>query len=555
MNPCGAAMSGSSSAPARTMVMCGRGSAVLNSGVPHLGQNLRCMRVPLSASLAKSVVSPVTSNVSVASSTLIAAFPQAQYWQSRHQQARTAIGGPSAVNRTAPHRHPPVIAIVGSSLFAPAIHSVIGPARRRARRLTGAACARETGCKVKQGHGGNGMRTQSSGAWVTCAAAIFTLAAALSWAGAASAATVRAEPYGRTKDGAAVTAYTLTNDRGNSATILDMGATIAAVRVPDRQGRRTNVVLSFGDVAGWEALQHAAIMGRVANRILNGFTLDGVHYPLKPGPTGQTMHSATGYTGYGLRLWQVEPVRRRDGAAISMTLQSPDGDQGMPGNLKIRATYRFTNDNALRLDMTATTDKATPVNLTNHVYFNLGGATTAPVYDHLLQVNSQEIAGAPEIGVVGELRPVAGTPFDFTRPVRLRDRMALALGPQYAMNANPPGTAPLPIPDTMIRHFNLPYSAANGLDRVAATLSDPVSGRVLEVRTVEPSVHVYALPRTPAGARSDTGAPFPLVPALALETQHLPDSPNLPQFPSIILRPGETYRSTTIFTFKTDRAP
>jgi len=372
--------------------------------------------------------------------------------------------------------------------------------------------------------------------------------------GGALAAEVKAAPYGSTKDGQAVTAYTLTNDRGNSVTILDYGATIAAVRVPDRDGKRANVAYSFAGMDGWEASGHAnAVVGRVANRIINGFTLDGVRYPLKPGRGGVTMHSADGYTGYSMRMWKAEPVRSRD--SVTLTLDSPDGDQGMPGALKVRVTYRFTNDNALRLDFAATTDKATPVNLTNHLYFNLLGNSVGPVFDHRLQVNAGQIAGEPGgVGVEGQLRPVAGTPFDFTRPTPVKDRLAMALGPQYVPGPRPPGAEPPPpVPPTHIRNFNLPFFAQNGLDRVAATLSEPTTGRVVEVRTTEPSAHIYVLPRVRGeGVLSDVGKPFTLAPALAIETQHLPDSVNFPQYPSTILRPGATFRSTTIFTFKTD---
>jgi aldose 1-epimerase len=382
--------------------------------------------------------------------------------------------------------------------------------------------------------------------------AVLAATVGLTWCADAMAADLKVAPYGSTADGRAVTAYTLTNDDGNSVTILDYGATIAAVRVPDRRGNRTNVAYSFAGMDGWEASTYGnSIVGRVANRITNGFTLDGVRYPLKPGANGVTMHSATGYTGYSERMWTAEPVTSHD--TVSLTLDSPDGDQGFPGNLKVRATYRFTNDNALRLDITATTDKATPVNLTNHVYFNLLGNSVAPVYDHLLQVNSDQIAGEPNVGVVGQLRPVAGTPFDFTKPTVLKERMGMALGPDYMPGPRPPGSPPPPpLPATHIRNFNLPFFAQNGLGRVAATLSEPTTGRILEVRTTEPSVHIYAPARVRGEVLSDVGKPFTPVPALAIETQHLPDSPNLPQYPSIILRPGDTFRSTTIFTFKTD---
>ena len=374
---------------------------------------------------------------------------------------------------------------------------------------------------------------------------------------AAVAADVKAAPYGSTKEGQAVTAYTLTNDRGNSVTILDYGATIAAVRVPDRNGKRTNIAYSFAGMDGWEASGHAnAVVGRVANRIINGFTLDGVRYPLKPGRGGVTMHSADGYTGYSMRMWKVEPVKSRD--SVTLTLDSPDGDQGMPGTAKVRVRYRFTNDNALRLDFSATTDRATPINLTNHLYFNLLGNSVGPVFDHRLQVNADQIAGEPGgVGVEGQLRPVAGTPFDFTKPTPLKERMAMALGPQYVPGPRPPGAEPPPPPPppppTVIRNVNLPFFARNGLDRVAATISEPTTGRVVEVRTTEPSAHVYVLPRARGeGVLSDVGKPFTLAPAIAIETQHLPDSVNFPQYPSTILRPGEAFRSTTIFTFKTD---
>lgn len=380
--------------------------------------------------------------------------------------------------------------------------------------------------------------------------AVLGTAVAIGWCNWAAAAEVKVAPYGVSKDGHKVTAYTLVNDSGASATILDHGARVAAIRVPDRNGKLGNTVMSFADMRGWESLgYYNTIVGRVANVILNGFTLDGVRYPLKPGPNGVTMHSATGYTGYGERMWAVEPIRRSDGAAVTLTLDSPDGDQGFPGHVKVRVTYRFTNDNALRLDFSATTDKATPINLTNHLYFNLNGNSTTPVYDHDLQVMSDRIAPLnPATG--GEIGPVAGAPYDFTKPTPLRERLGLALGPEYAT----PGRS-LPVPPTMLRIFNLPFFADNRLDRVAARLHDPASGRVLEVRTTEPSVHVFTPLSVPGDHLSDVGKPFTRAPSIALETQHLPDSPNRPEFPSVILRPGQTFRSTTIFAFKTDANP
>ena len=369
----------------------------------------------------------------------------------------------------------------------------------------------------------------------------------------ASAAGVASAPYGVTKDGRGVTAYTLTNDTGASATILDYGGAVSAIRVPDREGRLGNVVMSFADIAGWESMGHAnSIIGRVANRITKGFTLDGIYYPLQQtGAQGTTMHG--GPPNYATRIWTVAPVKRSDGAALTISLVSPDRDQGFPGTVTIAATYRFTNDNALRLDISATTDKATPLNLTNHIYFNLAGNSVVPVYDHELQVMTDRVANA-EIGgqAKGPFALVAGTPYDFTKPTAIKERLALARGPEYADQT----TAP-PVPAGMVRSFNIPFWLRDGdnrLDRVAVRLHDPLSGRVLDVRTTEISPHVY----TPALVRgdylSDAGKPFTRVPSIAIETQHLPDSPNRPDFPNVVLRPGQTFRSTTIFSFTTDKA-
>jgi aldose 1-epimerase len=395
----------------------------------------------------------------------------------------------------------------------------------------------------QQAASGEKTMTKRATSWMTTAAVLV-------WGAGAMAAEVQIAPYGVTKDGRAVKAYTLINDQGASATILDYGATVAAIRVPDRAGVLGNTVMAFSDLAGWEGLGHGnAILGRVANRITNGFTLDGVRYPLTPAANGTTMHSGPGH--YGQRVWIAQPVRRQDGAAITLNLDSPDGDLGFPGHVKVTATYRFTNDNALRLDMSATTDKATPINLTNHIYFNLNGNSTTPVSDHILQVMTDRVATATVGGEAkGPEESVIGTPVDFTKPTVLKERLAIALGPQFADAA----TAP-PIPAGMLRSFNIPYwlrPGDNRLDRVAVRLSDPASGRVLEVRTTEISPHIFTPAQVRDGLLSDVGKPFTRVPSIAIETQHLPDSPNRADFPSVILRPGQTFRSTTIFAFKTD---
>jgi aldose 1-epimerase len=367
----------------------------------------------------------------------------------------------------------------------------------------------------------------------------------------ATAATVKIAPYGVTQAGEKVTAFTLINDRGASATVLDYGGTIAAIRVPDRQGQFANVVMSFADMTGWETPGHwtNADIGRYSNIIRNGFTLDGVHYPLAADARGVTMHS--GPATYARRMWIADPIHPKDGASLTLTMDSPDGDQGFPGHATIKVTYQLNNKDELRLDFVATTDKPTVINLTNHLYLNLDGNSTIPVYDHDLQVMTDQAAVQESgKGPTGVIQSVVGTPFDFTKPTVIKERLAISLGPQYD-NAI---TAP-PIPSGMARSFNEPFVLHDGdnrLDRIAARLHDPVSGRVLELRTTELTVHVFTPAAIEAGLLSDAGKPFTRVPSIALETQHLPDSPNHPEFPSTVLRPGQTFRSTTIFAFTTD---
>ncbi len=364
----------------------------------------------------------------------------------------------------------------------------------------------------------------------------------------ASAGEVRAAPFGTTQDGRLVTAYTLTNDNGASATILDFGGTIAEIRVPDRAGRMGNVVMSFADLAGWEAVGHAnANIGRYANRIRGGFTLDGTDYPLQQNASGVTLHG--GPPPYSTRIWAAAPVEPGADAVLTLILASPAGDQGFPGNLTISATYRLTNDNALRLDFTATTDQPTVINLTNHIYFNLNGNSTSSVYGQRLSLAADRVAVKDSIGMLtGELRPVAGTALDMTAPAPLIRLVASAADPAFAAqrtNANTPTPGQL-------RSFDHSYVFPGGhlgLAQVAARLEDDDSGRVLELRTTEPSIQVFV----PGGrtGTSDAGRPFRLGPAVALETQHLPDSPNQPHFPSTVLLPGETFRSATIWDFGT----
>jgi len=366
----------------------------------------------------------------------------------------------------------------------------------------------------------------------------------------AMAAEVKVAPYGETSNGLSVHAYTLINDKGASATILDFGGTITAINVPDRNGHLGNVVMAFSDITAWEKLGYAnAIIGRVANRIANGFTLDGVHYNLKQtNEQGVTMHG--GPPAYTTRVWQTEPISKKDGAKVTLTLDSPDGDQGFPGHVKVKTVYSFGNDNALRMDLTAITDKPTIINLTNHIYFNLSGNSTVPVSDHTLQVAADRYMEAESgKGPTGKILAVTGTPDDFTRPTRIGDRVALSLSAAYDNAA----TAP-PVPAGMRRSFNeamVLNDDVRTLKKVAVRLVDPLSGRVLEMRTDEVSIQVFTPATMRDGLLSDAGKAFTRMPSIALEAEHLPDSPNFPQFPTVVLRPGETFKSTTIYGFTT----
>jgi aldose 1-epimerase len=393
------------------------------------------------------------------------------------------------------------------------------------------------------------IKPRTDGPWSGTLALVGTAVLA-TWSGAVHAEEVRVTPYGLTRDGLAVTAYTLINDAGSSATVLDFGGTVVEIRVPDRAGQLGNVVMSFADLTGWETVGHAnAIIGRFANRIRGGVTIDDVHYPLQQNALGVTLHG--GPPPFSTRQWKAEPIGPEDGAAVTLTLDSPAGDQGFPGALTVRATYRLSEDNALSLTFEATTDAATEVNLTNHVYFNLNGNSTISVYDHRFQLMADRIAVKDAASIpTGELRPVAGTAFDLSTGAPLMTLVAAAGDPDFA---EPRPDAPA-LPPGQLRNFDHSYVFTDGddrLDAVVARLEDDVSGRVLEVRTTEPSAQIYIPGSARSGVLSDIGQPFVMGPAIAIETQHLPDTPNKPHFGSTRLRPGEVFRSTTVWAFKT----
>ncbi len=318
-------------------------------------------------------------------------------------------------------------------------------------------------------------------------------------------------------DGAAIESYVLDNGRGMTAKILTYGAIINELNVPDTKGAVTNVVLSVKTLdeylGGFRGI--AAVVGRVANRIAGAaFTLDGVEYKLVANNSTNHLHGL-----FGKSVWTARALPpARNGVSLELTHLSKDGENGFPGNLAATVVYTLTTDNELRLDFTATTDKATPVNITSHAYFNLAGGGSA--LDHVLWLGASRYTPVDD-GLIptGDILPVKGTPFDFTRPTRIGARI-------HELKPRPGGY-----------DHNFVLDGPEGKLRLAARVHDPASGRRMEVRTTQPGVQFFT-----ANHLNHAG--------LCLETQHFPDSVHHPAFPSTILRPGEKFRNTTVFKFR-----
>lgn len=336
--------------------------------------------------------------------------------------------------------------------------------------------------------------------------------------------------YGRMADGTPVNSYTISADRGPAVTILDMGGTITAIRVPDRDGRIRNVVLGLADIAAYQASGWwNCLIGRYANRLQHGITIAGRHYPLAQDADGVTLHGGRGQS-WGARLWTVTEVSETH---LRLRLVSPDSDQGFPGAVTAEVTYTAQPD-ALRLDYAAATDAPTVINLTNHIYFNLAGQGS--VLPQRLQLNADGVTETDAQQIpTGKIAPVAGTAFDFREPHAIgamvdsgEPQMAIARGYDH--------------------NFVLNKSAPNALEW-AARLSDPQSGIQLEVLTTEPGMQVYSTNNVKPGQFNAQGVEIQKRDGLALETQHFPNSPNRPDFPSTGLEPSRNFRSTTIFRF------
>ncbi len=342
--------------------------------------------------------------------------------------------------------------------------------------------------------------------------------------------------FGTTSDGAAVDAYTLANARGMSARVLSYGAVIQSLVVPDAQGRPADVVLGFDDLKGYESQSpyFGAVVGRYANRIAAGrFTLNGATYHLATNNGPNHLHG--GRRGFDKVVWGAEPFQHGDSVGVVLTHTSPDGDEGYPGELSVRVTYTLTPDDHVVIGYEATTTRATPVNLSQHSYFNLAGAGSGDILDHRLQIDAARLTPVDATLIpTGQLTPVAGSPFDFRTAAAIGARIAaadtqLAYGKGYDHN------------------FVLTRGAP-GLVH-AARLVDPASGRTLDVSTTEPGLQFYSGNFLDGTIRGKGAITYGHRAGLCLETQHFPDSPNHAAFPSTVLRPGETYRSQTVWAF------
>ena len=353
---------------------------------------------------------------------------------------------------------------------------------------------------------------------------------------------VETTPFGTTAQGTPIERWRLDNGAGLSVAILTYGGIVQSIEVPDRDGRRANVALGFATLAPYlDRHPHfGTITGRYANRIAGAsFTLDGKRHALGANDGRNSLHG--GPEGFGRRVWTARAAAGGE-AGVTLSYDSADGDEGFPGGLATEVTYRVTAGNELRIDYHATTDRPTVVNLTNHTYFNLGGEGAGSILDHELQIHATRFTPVGTTLIpTGELRAVAGGPFDFTRPTaigaRIRDvgEQQLLFGRGYDHNWVLDKPAP-------------------GALALAAQVLEPGSGRIMEIHTTEPGLQFYAGNFLDGTLVGTSGRAYRQSDGFCLETQHFPDSPNRPAFPSTVLRPGEAYRTTTVHRFATDRA-
>lgn len=349
---------------------------------------------------------------------------------------------------------------------------------------------------------------------------------------------VTSMPFGKTREGEVVEKFTLRNANGMEVDIISWGAAITRILVPDRNGNLADVALAFDKLEPYldRNPYFGSVVGRYGNRIAKGrFTLNGVEYKLATNDGENHLHG--GERGFDRRLWKAKTSTSPEGQSVELTYVSPDGEEGYPGTLTATVTYTLTPQNAIRMEYRATTDKDTIVNLTNHAYFNLAGHGNGTILDHVLMIDADRFTPVDR-GLIptGELRPVQGTPFDFRKPT--------AIGARINVN------------DEQLKFgggydHNFVLNGQMGTMRLAARVVEPKSGRTLEVHTTEPGIQFYS-GNFLDGVAGKEGKTYPYRGGFCLESQHFPDSPNKPNFPSTVLKAGEEYRTTTEYRFGVD---
>ena len=348
-----------------------------------------------------------------------------------------------------------------------------------------------------------------------------------------------AEDFGKSKSGESVELYTIKNETGLVAKVMTRGATLVQLHVPDRDGKSEDVILGWDDVAGYESEDNqyfGCTTGRVCNRIAKGkFTVDGKEYSLAINNDPNHLHGGA-EKSLDKVIWKAKPVANEKGSGVLFSYTSPDGEEGYPGNLEITVRYFVPKDtNRLSISYKATTDAATPVNLTNHAYFNLGGHGSETVLNHFLKLNAGTYTPVDETLIpTGEIKDVEGTVLDFRKPTKIGKRIeelteTAALGYDHNFVLNPP-------------------KDKSRKQRLAAVLSDRESGRVMNISTTEIGIQFYS-GNFLKGQKGKDGKTYAHRSALCLETQHFPDSVNQKDFPTTILKPGEVYESATTYSF------